>query len=74
MNKAEEKVFRMAADFLEEQRRVQNLFFFFLVLARCSAVLSSGEKIAYCRFKYCLRDTRDTMAEIALKEAATLKQ
>lgn len=29
MNKAEEKVFHMAADFLEEQRRVQNLFFFF---------------------------------------------
>lgn len=44
MNKAEEKVFHMVADFLEEQRRVQNLFFFFLVLARCSAVLSSGEK------------------------------
>lgn len=43
MNKAEEKVFHMVADFLEEQRRVQNLFFF-LVLARCSAVLSSGEK------------------------------
>lgn len=45
----------------------------FFPFGYCSAVLSSGEKKAYCHFKYCLRDTRDTMAEIAIKEAATLK-
>lgn len=44
--------------------------FFSFGYTYCSAVLSSGEKMAYCHFKYFLSET---MAKIAIEEAATLK-